>query len=302
MTSRPRATSRPLWYRLARTALLVLSGTYLLLIVALYLLQDRLIFPGSATQGIPGSDIRADEGAEVVHFKTRDGLPVAAFFGRALDDRGRPVDDPRSRPTLLFFLGNGQCTAHSSAQATAIRDLGMNVFIPDFLGFGQSGGRASEANCYATADAAYDHLVARPDVDPSKLLIGGFSLGGAVAIDLASRRPSAGLIASCTFTTMADMARDSYPFVPTRFLLRHEFRSIDKIARVRVPILLGHGEIDPLISSDMTDSLARAAGGNVTRIDLAGTGHDDLLRVATGDDRDKIRAFLRAIEQGTSAR
>ena len=69
------------------------------------------------------------------------------------------------------------------------RRLGANVMIPDYVGYGLSGGSPSEAGCYATADTAYEHLKGRKDVDPGKIVAAGWSMGGGVAVDLAARRP-----------------------------------------------------------------------------------------------------------------
>ena len=84
-------------------------------------------------------------------------------------------------------------------------------------------------------------------VDAKTIIAAGWSLGGAVAIDLASRRQVGGLIVFSTFTSGVEMARRMLPFVPVSLLLRHRFDSVHKIAKIRCPILIGHGRRDPLI-------------------------------------------------------
>jgi hypothetical protein len=277
-----------------RDLCIVIVGLYLVLVVALYLLQEKLIFPGSGSQGGPEAQIPAGPGREVLTLKTSSGERVVALFGRAFSSDGELVADPSSRPTLLYFYGNGQCLGTSVHEIDTIRHLGLNVLAADYLGYGLSGGSPSESGCYAVADAAYEHLLHRRDVDPKNLLMGGFSLGGAVAIDLASRHACSGLIVSSTFTGMTDMAAAQYPYIPTSLLLRHRFRSIAKIPRVRCPILIANGRFDDLISPDMADALARVAIGRVDRIAM-NAGHDDIFGSNDPIARAALRRFLDAI-------
>ena len=237
---------------------------YLGVLAALYALQTRMIFPGHAMQGDPETALRAGPGVEVLALEAADGTPIAALFGAALTPEGRPRGDAAARPTLLYFYGNGMCAAWSEAEMSAFRRRGLNVLVPDYLGYGASGGVPSEAGCEATAAAAYEHLKGRNDVDPSRIVVAGWSLGAAVAIDLATRRPVAGLVVLSGFTGAADMARRLVPLAPG-FLLRHRFESLKKIRRVAVPTFVGHGREDSLIPFSMGERLADAAGGPVAR-------------------------------------
>ena len=160
---------------------------------------------------------------------------MVALFGPALTPDGEPHPDAARRPTLLYFYGNGMCLSDTTEQFDRFRRLGANVLIPEYVGYGMSGGQPSEAGCQATADAAYDHLQRRGDVDPRPIVAVGWSLGGAVAIDLASRRPVAGLVAFSTFTSMVEMARTEFPVPPHSLLLRHRFDSLTKIGQRHLP-------------------------------------------------------------------
>lgn len=275
-------------WRIFRIPLLL----YLALLGLLTLLQDRLIFPGRVTQGTRGADVQPSEGAKLLNLSTRDGQRVVALFGAALTPDGRPRPDAQTRPTLLYFYGNGMCLADALPEFAAFRRLGANVLIPDYLGYGLSGGQASEAGCYAAADAAYAHLRARPDIDPDRIVPCGWSLGGAVAIDLASRENVAGLIAFSTFTSLIDMARRHYPFLPTSLLLRHRFESLSKIGRARVPTLIGHGESDEIIPYPMAGRLAHAAGGAVALLAVPTAHHNDFFNVGAQAVRDAMVRFL----------
>jgi len=138
-----------------------------------------------------------------------------------------------------------------------------------------SSGKPSEQNCYATATAAYDWLMHDPRVDPQKIILGGWSLGGAVAIDLAARKPAAGLFTCSAFTSMGDTGQRLYPYLPVKWLLRHRFMSIEKIATIKCPTILAHGRDDTLVPFSMCGELAKAASGKVTEIPIDDAGHND---------------------------
>lgn len=275
--------------RISRVCLLV----YLGLVALLYVFQTRLIFPGSATQGLPEAKVEPRPGTELLSLKTESDDQVVALFGPALTETGTPHPRASSRPTLLYFYGNGTNLLDVDSEVfDRFRRLGVNVLVPDYAGYGMSGGSAGERPCYQTADACYDHLMGRKDVDPKRVVVAGRSLGGAVAIDLAARHAVAGLVAFSTFTRMSEMASRRYPFVPASLLLRHRFDSIDKIARVTCPILLGHGDSDGFVPADMCMTLAAAATAPVTAFMVAGAGHNDFYDVGSRQVLDELRTFL----------
>lgn len=260
--------------------------------------QTRIIFPGQETQGQPYAQVRPRPGTELVHLETAQGVRIVAHDGPALEPDGRI--DPRAadRPTLLYFYGNGMCLNDTTAEFEQFRRLGLNVLIPEYVGYGMSGGKPSERGCQQTADAAYDHLVRTKKVPADRLVVGGWSLGGAVAIDLASRRPVAGLIAFSAFTSGIDMAHRIVPFLPASLLLRHRFDSIRKIPSITCPILIGHGRRDRVVPFEMGERLARAARAPVTTLWIDEADHNDFFGVA---GRRVDRAMLRLIE-GLSTR
>lgn len=239
-----------------------------------YSAQSWMIFPGRASQGQPWARVAPRQGTELLTLTTAGGERVAALFGPALSAGGQPLEDAASRPTILFFYGNGDCLANARGLLEDFRRLGVNVLVPEYVGYGMSEGEAGEAGCYATADAAYEHLVGRPDVDSGRIYAAGWSLGAAVAVDLASRRPVAGLAAFSAFTSVADMARAFYPFLPVGWILQHRFENEAKIARVSCPVLIGHGRLDRVIPFAMSERLAAAAAGPVTRFEVE-TDHND---------------------------
>jgi fermentation-respiration switch protein FrsA (DUF1100 family) len=260
-------------------------------------IQTNLIFPGRTTQGRPEARFTIPPGAEQVTLHTAEwsvtyGAPIAALFGPALTPEGRPREDAASCPTVLYFYGNGMCLATALNDFAMFRRLGANVLIPEYPGYGLSGGRPSEAGCYAAADAAYDYLKTRPDIAPDRIVAAGWSLGGAVAIDLAARRPVAGLAVFSTFTRMADLAAYHYPLLPHSLLLIHRFESEKKLPRVACPILIGHGTSDTIIPAAMMDRLAAAARAPVTKLPVRGADHNDFFDTGRGPLLAALGRFL----------
>ena len=267
---------------------------YLLFTAVMFTIQTRIIFPGQDTQGQPFAEVRPGPGTELVRLQTSDGIRIVALHGPALYPDGSPDPHAADRPTLLYFYGNAMCLRFSEGEFDRFRRLGLNVMIPEYVGYGMSGGKVSERGCQQTADAAYEHLAKTRGIEPGRIVVGGWSLGGAVAIDLASRKPTAGLIAFSSFTSGVDMAHKIVPFLPASLLLRHRFDNLGKIPRITCPILIGHGRQDRIVPFDMGMRLAKAAKAPVTTLWIDGADHNDFFDVA-GPRVD--RAMLRFIEE-----
>src|SRR5262249_44826304 len=137
-----------------------------------------------------------------------------------------------------------------------------------------SEGEPSEAGCYQSADVAYDWLV-QQGVAPERVLLFGDSLGGAVAVDLASRRDHRALLLHRTFTTLPDVRASVYPLLPVTWLMRNRFDSVGKIAHCTRPVLVAHGTEDRLIPIEIGRRLYQAVSSPKEFVPLAGRGHDD---------------------------
>jgi fermentation-respiration switch protein FrsA (DUF1100 family) len=280
-------------WRLARIAACV----YLGLALILSFLQTQLIFPGAATQGRPDSIVRPFDGNEIVTLKAHTGDTVTALFGPALTPDGQPYPDGKHRPTLLYFYGNGMCLADCVDELETFRRRGFKILVPDFIGYGMSTGKPSEAGVYATADACFDHLMNRPDIDAKKIVPLGWSLGAAAAIHLASTRDVPCVVTISAFTSMADLARRLFPILPTGLILKHHFENEKKLHTIRVPIFLAHGTRDSIIPFAMSQKLAAAAAGPVTKYDVQDGDHNDVFDVGGTGLLDGITAF---VERATS--
>jgi fermentation-respiration switch protein FrsA (DUF1100 family) len=248
-----------------------------------------MVFPGASSQGKPETHIDYGLRGSVVHFTTDGGVRIAAIYAAAAPGLpGAP-----EAPTVLYFYGNGASVAWSESEFNHFRRLGCNVLIPDYAGYGESGGSASETGCYQTAEAAYDWLVRQPGIDPHKIVVVGWSLGGAVAIDLASKKPIAGLAVFNAFTTMGDVASNLIPWAPVRLLLRFKFDNLSKIRAVNCPVLICNGKLDTLVDPLMGDRLAAAAKGPVTRFLVDRADHNTIFSADPDLVYGRLEEFIR---------
>jgi fermentation-respiration switch protein FrsA (DUF1100 family) len=269
---------------------MTLAAGYVLQAALLFTLQDTLLFPGGSTRG--RATASPGHGAELVRVPTRTGDTITLLFAPALQADGAPDAQAATRPTLVYFYGNGTCLKTCDSQVEQLRRYGANVLAAEYVGYGMSTGKPSEAGCYATADAAYDYLRTRTDVDPQRIVSTGGSLGGAVAIDLAARRPVAGLVTFMTFTCVCDVAQGHFPWIPVAPLLRSKFDSITKIQQVKCPILLVHGTQDRMIPHQMQAKLASAAASSVTQVVIKDATHNDLFDQGEEQIATAFRKFL----------
>lgn len=281
-TASPQPTNRWNLRRIGWRLFRIVALIYLGLCAVLFAFQDYLIFPGRSTQGAKHAVIRESPQAnyQLIHLATSRGDKTVALFGAALDADGQRRADASTQPTLMFFYGNGMCLADCVGLVQNFRKLGVNVLAAEYVGYGMSTGKSSETTLYETADACWDHLQTRDDIDRNKIIPGGWSLGAAVAIDTAVRRPVIGLATFSAFTSMSKMARRTIPWLPTSSMLRHRFENIDKIRTLKIPILIAHGTEDRIVPYDMSGELQQAATSSprVTLVTLR-SDHGDVFEM-----------------------
>ena len=206
----------------------------------------------------------APPGVEEVWIRTEDGLRLHAWHAPA-----RTVG-----PTLLWSHGNAGNIDTRQRLLTALAARGLGVLAYDYRGYGRSEGSPSEAGVYRDAAAAFDALVAR-GVTPATIVCFGESLGGAVSIEVATRRRCGAVVAVSTFTRLADVARRHYG--PLGRLAGDRFDSLDRIARVQAPILLAHGDRDEIVPFELGERLFAAARAPKRFLPVGGADHNDTL-------------------------
>ena len=180
-----------------------------------------------------------------------------------------------------------------------LRELGLNLLAFDYRGYGESGGRPSEQGLYRDAVAAYRHLRETRGVPAERIVIFGHSLGSAVAVDLASRVPAAGLIVEGAFTSVVDRGQEIYPYIPVRWLAGSRFGSLEKIGGVRAPKLFLHATDDDVIPLAHGRRLFEAAAEPKTWVELQG-GHGDAFDTDSARYFGSIADFLEVIVRASS--
>ena len=176
-------------------------------------------------------------------FPTADGLTLNGWFVSRTD---------RPDFTVIVFNGNAGNRAFRAPLADALARANLAVLLFDYRGFGGNPGSPTEDGLKHDARAARDYVISRADVDPQRLVYFGESLGTAVAADLAVDHPPAALILRSPFTSMTDVGRHHYAFLPVRWLLRDRYDTIERIARVNAPLLIIGGDSDRIVPIEQT--------------------------------------------------
>jgi fermentation-respiration switch protein FrsA (DUF1100 family) len=269
LTLRGNPRGKSWWYATLR---LGVGGLYLYaaLVVLLVALEDRLLYRPVAAAAHWNPPPRGLEPRDV-EFTDADGARLHGWWCP-------PPDWAPQQGALLLCHGNSGNVSYLGPAALQWRDqLGVAVFLFDYPGYGRSGGRPTEANCYVAADAAYDWLVQTQHVPPERLILHGQSLGGGVAVDLAARRPHRALILTSTFTSFPDVAQATVPVVPGCWLAHNQYRSGDKITHVTTPVFVAHGTADHVVPYRLGERLFAAIPSQHKRFLGVEGAHHNLL-------------------------
>lgn len=234
-----------------------------LLLVFLRWYEPRMIyFPQRSVEHAPGDlGWRFDD----VRLSTADGETLHGWFV--------PAEAPAGL-TVLFFHGNAGNISHRFDKLAVLRGLGADTLIVDYRGYGESSGTPSEKGTTLDADAAYAWLRGPRALDPRRVVVYGESLGAAVAVDLAARVPSGGLVVESGFTSAVDVGRAMLPFLPVGWIVRNRYDNLAKIGRVDAPVLILHSRDDEFFPWHHPERLLAAAREPKQLVELRG-GHND---------------------------
>lgn len=231
----------------------------------LYFSQSRLLYyPELPSRALEASPADIGLAYETVLLTAGDGTRLHGWFVPATAPRG----------TLLFSHGNAGNIAHRLDSIRQFHSLGLNVLIYDYRGFGESEGKPTEAGTYLDVTAAWDYLLEERLIAPQQIIIFGRSLGAAIAAELASQHPSAGVILESAFTSVPDMAASLYPWLPVRLLSRYRYNNLEKVARITSPLLLVHSRGDEIVPYAHGERLFAHANEPKQFLELHG-GHND---------------------------
>jgi fermentation-respiration switch protein FrsA (DUF1100 family) len=247
------------------------------LLLVLWITQRRLIYL-PLTQKVPPVE-SVLSGAEEVELRTEDGLGLHAWF--VPGSKGAAV---------LIFNGNAGHRAHRAPLAEALSNEGFSVLLVDYRGYGGNPGRPSEAGLASDARAARAWLEARAEVD--RIAYFGESLGAAVAVGLATEEPPEALILRSPFTSLADVGRVHYPYLPVRLLLWDRYQAIDGVGSLEVPTLVIAGERDGIVPVEQSKAVFEAAREPKRLVIIPDADHNDHELLAGGRLIEEVVAFL----------
>ncbi len=221
---------------------------------------------------------------EDVTFPSGDGTRLNGWFFPA------KATSPRNHLALLHLHGNAGNISHRIDFAQAWLELGLNVFLFDYRGYGRSEGEPSEEGTYLDGQAALQWLRQRGFASTNVVALGK-SLGGGIASELATREPLAALILQSTFCRIPDLGAELFPWLPVRWLHSIHYDTLGKLPRIRVPVLILHSHGDPLIGYHHAEKNFAAANEPKKLVAIAGL-HTNVLDVGRETYLQALEDFL----------
>lgn len=289
-----------LWWRvLLRLFLIFVVVPYLAVGGLMVSVQRQLLFVPTKTERLLAKDVRTpDQPVEDFELLADDGLTL---YGWHFAARQRANTQPRR--IVLYFPGNAGCRRNRLADVADLTNLGCDVVIMDYRGYGENPGHPSEAMFHADAQKLWTAVRERLNYAPGEIVLFGESLGGAVAIRLAAEMsrantPPAAVIVNSTFASMGDTVAWHYPCYPFRYLLLDPFPSVRRIPDLKCAFLQFHGTADetiPFAHGEKLFAAAPATGHEVPKrfVKMAGAGHN---MIAVTDMHEAVQSLLKALD------
>ncbi len=245
--------------------IITIAGAYIIFAGFLFIFQSHYVYyPERVLLADPGS-IGLD--FESVHFETTDGVELSGWF----------IPSDSARGVILFCHGNAGNISHRLESIQIFHRLGLDVFIFDYRGYGQSEGTPTEHGTYRDAEAAWRYLIEERQVNPNEIVVFGRSLGGAVASWLAQSQTPRALILESTFTSLPDIAAKVYPYVPVRLLLRFKYNTAEYLARINCPLLIVHSRDDEIMPFSHGRQLFEMAKEPKKFLEITGTHNEGFI-------------------------
>ncbi|WP_377477243.1 MAG: alpha/beta hydrolase [Microcoleus anatoxicus] len=259
------------WKRLMRSIIFI----YAFLCFYAFFFSERLIFqPPSSSQ---------NDSREVIKINSANGLKISAVH----------FPNPQAKYTILYSHGNAEDLSGILWVLREIRDSGFAVFAYDYQGYGTSQGKPSEYNTYRDIEAAYNYLTLKLAVPAKQIIVYGRSVGGGPAIDLASRQTVGGLVVESSFVS-AFRVLTRIPILPF-----DKFVNIDKIGKVRSPVLVLHGKADEVVRFWHGEQLFGSSNEPKLNFWVEGAGHNDLMDVAGDRYAKTLRKFAKLVDESS---
>jgi fermentation-respiration switch protein FrsA (DUF1100 family) len=257
------------WKRMIQS----LTFIYIFFAVYIYFRADSMIF-------LPQSSSYQDN-QNIIKIQTSDNKNISAIY----------LPNYQAKYTILYAHGNAEDLGYIKPRLETIRDLGFNIFAYDYRGYGTSEGTPTEKAAYQDIDSVYNYLTQKLNIPPQQIIVFGRSVGGGSAIDLAVRKPVAGLIVEGSFTSIFRVV------VPFPLLPFDKFTNLNKIKKVKCPVLIMHGTTDKIIPFSHGKKLFAAVSSPKLSLWVEGAGHNDLAFVAGKRYSDILKKFGNLVDK-----
>jgi len=228
----------------------------------LYFFQSRLIYFPERTFFTTPDILQLSH--EDIYFNTSDNIRLFAWY----------IPAAHATDVLIFCHGNAGNISHRMESIKIFHELGLNVFIFDYRGYGRSEGKPSEQGTYRDAEAAWNFLVSEKGVNPKNIFIFGRSLGGAIASWLAKQHTPRALIIESAFTSVVDVAAKFYPLFPVNHFLRFKYPTKEFIEKIDCPVLIIHSRDDEIIPFQFGQELYQIANEPKQFLEIHGSHND----------------------------
>lgn len=243
--------------------LIVIALIYTALVAGMYLFQRKLMYLPMQNIGVPEQYGLSGFSEDFV--TTSDGVKVHLWY--------RPA--ATGFPTIVYFHGNAGHMGDRSALFAALVEKDFGLLALSYRGYGKSEGAPSEQGLYSDARAAISYLLNNKHVPLGKLILFGESLGTGVATQMATQYDISMLILQAPYRSVSGRAGEIYYFIPVKQLIKDKFQSIKKIARVKAPLLIFHGEQDDVIPVRHGKTMFEAATSPKRAHFMPGIKHND---------------------------
>lgn len=243
----------------------VLVIAYVTLAVVLFFMQSTFLYKPVREVPYTPEDIGLD--FENVALETADSVKLNAWYIPAKD----------AKMTMLFCHGNGGNIMHRLDSINLFNKLGLNCFIFDYRGYGQSEGKITEEGTYIDTLTAYKWLMQIKNIPPEEIIVFGRSIGGSVAAHLASQVKAGSLVVESCFTSYIDMGKKLYPYMPVRWFAKFDYNTIDCLKKVRCPAMIIHSRGDEIVPFEFGLELYEAANEPKGFVEITGNHNEGFL-------------------------
>jgi uncharacterized protein len=272
--------------------LAVAALCYLVILLVLRLSESRMLYVPGGSRTLLDPPAELDLGVRRVTVTASDGVRLVAWAMPVVEGSGY---------WLLICHGNAGNISEAGRpyHYAGLRGLGLSLLAFDYRGYGESEGAPSEDGLYRDADAAYRYLRDTLGVPPERIVVFGHSLGSAVAIELVSRVPAAGLILDGALTSVVDRAQELFPYAPVRWIAASRYASLERVGELALPKLFLHARGDEVIPIAHGRRLFEAAAQPKRFVELRGS-HGDTFDVDSAAYFGAIGRFVTELGRGVT--